>query len=75
MTPTQCKMARVAMDWTGKDLAARAKIGSATVARYELGESIHPDKLEAMQAAFVAAGVVFVVKGQYAGAVVPPRRT
>ena len=74
MTPTQCKMARVAMDWTGKELAARAKIGSATVARYELGESIHPDKLEAMRTAFTAAGIVFIKSGAHAGGVVPPRR-
>jgi transcriptional regulator with XRE-family HTH domain len=56
-------MARAALRWSGKDLADKAGIGSATVARFELGEAIHPDSLKAMQDAFDRAGVEFIPAG------------
>lgn len=71
MTPTQCKMARVALNWTAKDLASRARVGVATVNRFEAGQVTPiPSTLEAMQKAIEAAGVRFSDEG----CVCPPRR-
>jgi transcriptional regulator with XRE-family HTH domain len=67
MNPTQSKMARVALGWSGADLAKAAGLGSATVARFELGQTIQPDKLEAMRAAFVKEGIAFENGGKRAG--------
>ncbi len=72
MTPTQCRMARAAIKWSAADLAAAAGLGYASVARFELGETMRPETINAMRAAFEAKRVRFLMTGQYAGAVVPP---
>lgn len=61
---TQCKMARVALNWTAKDLAEKAKVGVATVNRFEGGQA-RPitATLEAMQRTLEAAGVRFTDEG------------
>ncbi len=66
-------MARAALGWSAADLASAAQVGARTVARFELGETVQPDKVEAMRRAFLAAGVQFVDSGKLAGAVVPPK--
>jgi transcriptional regulator with XRE-family HTH domain len=69
ITPTQCRMARIALNWTAKELAEKAKVGVATVNRFESGQ-VAPIKLtlEAMQRALEAAGVRFTEDG----GVIPP---
>jgi transcriptional regulator with XRE-family HTH domain len=60
-------MARVALGWSGADLARAAGVGPATVARFELGQVVQPEKVEAMRTAFVAQGIAFENGGKRAG--------
>ena len=57
----------MALKWSGADLAAAAGVGPATVARFELGQPVQPEKMESMRAAFVAKGVAFTNGGKRAG--------
>lgn len=52
-------MGRAALDWSAKQLAAAAGIGSVTVARFEGGATVSPDSITAMQTAMEANGVQF----------------
>lgn len=67
MNVTQCRMARAALGWTLDDLANASRVGRRTVAKFEAGGSILPEKSEAMRAAFVAKGVAFTNGGKRAG--------
>lgn len=69
MNPTQSRMARAALKWSLSDLAAAAGVGRATVARFELGETVAQSSIDAMRAAFEAKRVRFVETGKLAGAV------
>ena len=60
MRPVQSRMARAALSWGVRDLAAAAKVSPDTVARLERGETLYPRTIEAMRAAFEAAGVEFI---------------
>lgn len=64
MTPIQCKMARAALDWTVKDLAAKAQVGISTVVRFEAGRG-KPivATIAAMERTLQEAGIRFVEKG------------
>jgi transcriptional regulator with XRE-family HTH domain len=73
MNPRQSRMARTALEWSVTDLAERSGVGRATVARFELGQNVQPDRVLAMREAMEAAGVQFVDNGKLSGAVVPPR--
>jgi transcriptional regulator with XRE-family HTH domain len=53
-------MARAALGWRGADLAAKAGVGTATVARFELGNPVASDSLRLMMDAFEQAGIVLV---------------
>lgn len=59
ITAKQSRMARVALNWTTSDLAQRAGIGRATVARFELGNSVAIESAGKMMVAFEAAGATF----------------
>jgi transcriptional regulator with XRE-family HTH domain len=65
-------MARTALDWTVSDLAEASGVGRATVARFELGQNVQADRVEAMRLAFEAQGVRFLMNGPHKGGVVPP---
>lgn len=69
MTPTQSRMARAALKWSITDLADNAGIGRATVARFELGETVAPASVKTMRDALEAKRVRFVDSGKLAGAV------
>lgn len=66
-------MARAALNWSGADLAEASGVGSATVARFELGQNVQPDRVQAMRRAFEGKGVQFVDSGKLAGGVIPPK--
>ncbi len=54
-------MARVALGWTGRDLAKAAQVGVATVDRFETGRSTPiPATLNAMSRALEEAGIEFL---------------
>jgi transcriptional regulator with XRE-family HTH domain len=53
-------MARAALSWGVRDLAAAAKVSPDTIARLERGETLYPRTVEAIRAAFEAGGVEFI---------------
>jgi ribosome-binding protein aMBF1 (putative translation factor) len=61
ITPKQCRMARVAVGWTTRQLATEAEVGEATVKRFERGAvSANRSTNAAIRRAFEAAGVEFI---------------
>lgn len=64
-------MARAGLGWRASDLADKAGIGSATVARFELGETVSDHSIGEMRKALEAAGVQFIRRGGRLGATVP----
>ncbi len=61
ITAIQSKMARAAIGWGVRDLAAKANVGISTVTRFENGRGVPtPNNLAAIRSALEAAGVVFV---------------
>nr|WP_207779300.1 helix-turn-helix transcriptional regulator [Zavarzinia aquatilis] len=54
-------MARAAVDWGIRDLARAAKVGIATVTRFENGQGVpNPATLAAIRTALESAGVIFI---------------
>jgi transcriptional regulator with XRE-family HTH domain len=53
-------MARIAVGWGVRDLAAAAKVSVDTVARLERGEELRDRTVDAIRGALEAAGVVFI---------------
>jgi transcriptional regulator with XRE-family HTH domain len=62
MTPTQCRMARAALDWRTTDLARAARVGLNTVNRFEAGRDARISSVEKLRAALEAAGVLFIAE-------------
>ncbi len=62
-------MARAALKWSLTDLAEASAIGRATVARFELGDSVSAQSIASMAQAFERKRVRFVTSGNLAGAV------
>ena len=73
MNETQCKMARAALGWSLDDLAGTSKVSRMTVVRFERGDSVQPQSVQAMRRAFEDKGVQFLDGGKLSGGVVPPR--
>lgn len=71
MKPVQCKMARLALDWTTDDLADQADVGRMTVARFERGDRVSVDSIEKIQKALYEAGVDFISRNRRIGITVP----
>lgn len=71
MTPTQSKMARVALKWTTDDLATKAGVGRMTVARFERGDSLADDSVAKMRKALADAGADFTRRAGRVGVTVP----
>ena len=57
--PVQCRMARAALGWGGRELAAAAKVSTDTVARFERGDELKERTIDALQRALEAAGIEF----------------
>src|SRR5205823_13918214 len=55
----QCRMARAALGWGVRELAAAAKVSIDTVARFERGDELKERTIDALQRALEAAGVEF----------------
>ena len=60
MTVVQCRMARAALGIGIRELATMAEVSPNTVSRFERGEALYGRTVEALQAAFEAAGVIFI---------------
>jgi len=57
-------MARAALGWRVADLASNANIGSATAARFELGQTVAAETVAAIRQAYEAAGVILIGAGE-----------
>jgi len=71
MTPKQSRMARSGLSWRASDLASAAGVGTATVARFELGETVAADSVEKMRKALADAGADFTRRTGRVGVTVP----
>ena len=60
LLPVQCRMARAALGFGVRELAAAAKVSIDTVARFERGAELKERTIEALQRALEAAGVEFI---------------
>lgn len=58
----QCRMARVGLDLSVKDLAALAKVSTNTISRFERGEELKPRTVDAIKGALETAGVEFIAE-------------
>ena len=74
MTPTQCRMARAALELGVRELAEAAKVSTNTVTRFERGEPLLGRTVDALQAVFEAAGIAFIAEEKGRGAGVRLRR-
>ena len=59
LMPVQCRMARAALGWGVRELAAAAKVSTDTVARFERGDELKERTIDALQRALEAAGIEF----------------
>jgi transcriptional regulator with XRE-family HTH domain len=59
MTPSQCRMARAAVEMGVRELAEAAKVSTNTVTRFERGEPLRERTVDAIRAALESAGVQF----------------
>jgi transcriptional regulator with XRE-family HTH domain len=60
LLPVQSRMARAALGWGVRELAAAAKVSTDTVARFERGEELKERTVEAIRLTFEAAGIEFI---------------
>lgn len=60
-------MARAALRWSIDDLAERAGVGRATIARFETGAEIRPDRATALRNALETAGVKILDQDERSG--------
>ncbi|MGY0834952.1 helix-turn-helix domain-containing protein [Azospirillum argentinense] len=66
VTSAQFRMARAALEWTVRDLAAKAGVHRNTIARIEAGEASHGPTLAAVRRALEDAGIIFLSAGEQA---------
>jgi hypothetical protein len=60
MTPVQCRMARVGLGLTVRQLAQLVPCSTETVGRFELGETLKPRTVDDLQRTLETAGAVFI---------------
>lgn len=60
MTREQLKMARAALAWSVRDLAAKAGVAANTVSRYENGTDAYGETLTKLRRALEIGGVIFI---------------
>jgi len=64
MNAVQMRMARAAVGWGVRELAERSGVTANTVTRIENGSDAKASTLAAIQAAFEAAGILFLASGE-----------
>lgn len=67
MNALQCKLARVALGWGVRELAAAAKVSTQTISRLERGEQLRPNTVASIQIVLETAGVVFIPENSERG--------
>ncbi len=65
MTPAKCRAARGLLDWSQSELSAYSGVGLRTIVDFERGTKQRPYRrtLDAITAAFEAAGIEFITGG------------
>lgn len=63
ITVEQCRAARALLDWSAQRLADHARVGVATVRRYEAGSPLADTSLTAIEDALISAGITFIAAG------------
>ena len=58
--PVQSRMARAALGWGVRELAAAAKVAIDTIVRFERGEELKERTVEAIQRALEGGGIEFI---------------
>ena len=64
LTPAHAKAARAFLDWTAADLATESGVGAATVRRWESGNIVRSNSVQAIYDTLVSAGITFQNGGQ-----------
>jgi transcriptional regulator with XRE-family HTH domain len=64
LTPTQCRHAREALDWSRRKLAREAMVSPATISRLEDGSALNDRILNEVKRVFVVAGIKFGPRGK-----------
>jgi transcriptional regulator with XRE-family HTH domain len=67
ITPAHVRMARAALGWGVRDLAAKAGVAPNTVSRFENGKGALVETLSQIQSALEEAGVEFIPQGADGG--------
>jgi transcriptional regulator with XRE-family HTH domain len=61
LSPSQCRMARAALEWTATDLAEKSGVGVTTISRFESGLTApNRSTLAALQRALEDVGIEFI---------------
>ena len=63
MTIEQCRAARALLGWSASELSDAAKLGIATVKRFESGQPVQDASVATLQASLDLAGIEFVDAG------------
>lgn len=66
MLPLQCRMARAALEIGVRDLAELAKVSTEMITRFENGDELKQDTVDALRSALESAGITFL-DGTYSG--------
>ncbi len=67
-----CRMARAALNWSAQTLAVHAGVSVRTVLRFEAGDTVALETVEALRSALVEGGVLFVEMSGKVGVLVKP---
>lgn len=70
MDPRQSRMARAATGRGVREIAALAKVSTATITRLENGEELKPRTVDDIQRAYESEGVKFVQEDEWVGVMV-----
>ncbi|MDX3928705.1 MAG: transcriptional regulator [Shinella sp.] len=60
MLPTQCRMARAALEIGVRELADLAKVSTNTITRFERGDELKERTVDDIRHALESAGVIFI---------------
>jgi transcriptional regulator with XRE-family HTH domain len=63
IAPDQCRAARILLGWSAADAATAAKVGLATIKRFESGQPVQSSTVSAIGEALLAAGVELIAPG------------
>ena len=72
MDLTLCRMARAGLNWSAQTLAIHAGVSVRTVLRFEAGDTVTLETVEALRSALVEGGVLFVEMSGKVGVLVKP---